>query len=318
MQFSKLPNVETAEFYIDIALNRATRAAKDMRTSVSGGNRFQKSKTLELHKIKTAKNSIVDSLNHITKHFPSVDGVSEFYYELMEITIGAKKLKKALGAVNWAVSASIKIGNLYLSKIKKCQEMSEINKIRNQYYGRAASVLKQIKKELLYLENARKTMKSFPTIKEKYFTVAIAGFPNVGKTTLLYKLTGSKPAISNYAFTTKGVNVSYFIKNKENIQVLDTPGTLNRFNKMNYIEKQAHLAIKYCAELIVYVFDPTEPYLLKDQEDLFKKLTDLDKDVIVYLSKTDIHEDISKFSDIEFVSDIKELKKLIGQYQEAA
>ena len=45
-------------------------------------------------------------------------------------------------------------------------------------------------------------MKDYPTIKTSLFTVAICGFPNVGKTTLLSKMTPSEPEISNYSFTT--------------------------------------------------------------------------------------------------------------------
>jgi nucleolar GTP-binding protein len=189
--------------------------------------------------------------------------------------------------------------------------MEKINQISGEFFGRASSVVKQIKNEFLFLENARKTMRGFPTIKEKFFTVAIAGFPNVGKTTLLHKLTGSKPDIASYAFTTRGINVSYFGSGDNIIQVLDTPGTLNRLDKMNYIEKQAYLAIKYCAEVIVYVFDPTEPYSLSDQEKLFDRLNETGKDIIIYISKTDLIKDLSKFKQFNFITDAEEVKKAI-------
>ena len=131
-------------------------------------------------------------------------------------------------------------------------------------------------------------MKAYPIIKTSLFTVAITGFPNIGKTTLLYKLTGSKPEIKSYAFTTKTINLGYFSHNNAKIQVIDTPGTLNRFDKMNNIEKQAFLAMKYCTQLIVYVFDLTEPYPLDKQIELYEKIKLLSLPVIVYLSKTDI------------------------------
>jgi len=39
-------------------------------------------------------------------------------------------------------------------------------------------------------------MKGFPSIKTNLPTIAIAGFPNVGKTTLLSKITDAKPKIA--------------------------------------------------------------------------------------------------------------------------
>ncbi len=143
----------------------------------------------------------------------------------------------------------------------------------------------ELKKDLEFLEFARKTLKEFPVVKN-IFSVCITGFPNVGKTTLLAKLTLSKAEIAPYPFTTKRLNIGYFDK----IQVIDTPGTLNRFNKMNWIEQQAFLAMKYIADLIIYIFDLTEPYPLNEQLKLLEKIKKLNKPIIIYLSKSDIIE----------------------------
>ena len=48
-------------------------------------------------------------------------------------------------------------------------------------------------------------------IKKFSLDVALFGFPNVGKSTLLSKLTPSKPKIANYSFTTKRINMGYSI-----------------------------------------------------------------------------------------------------------
>src|SRR3989339_56236 len=130
-------------------------------------------------------------------------------------------------------------------------------------------------------------MKDFPAIKTDLYTVAITGFPNIGKSTLLSRITPAKPEIKAYAFTTKGLNLGYAKIGIHKIQYIDTPGVLAR-DRVNAIEEQAHLVLKYVANLIVYVIDLTEPYPLKIQEKLLKELKDHDKPIIVYLSKTDI------------------------------
>src|SRR4030042_6532183 len=150
--------------------------------------------------------------------------------------------------------------------------------------------MKQIKQELEILEISRKIIREYPTIKTDIFTVAIFGFPNVGKSTLLSKLSTSKPEIAAYPFTTKGINIGYAKQGSKKIQLLDTPGSLNRFDKMNNIEKQAHLALKHVANAVVYIFDLTEPYPLEDQEKLYQNLKKMEKPVVVYLSKADTLE----------------------------
>ena len=159
----------------------------------------------------------------------------------------------------------------------------------------------------------RKIMKGYPNVKTAIPTICICGFPNVGKSTLLAKISTAKPEIKNYAFTTKGLNLGYIKTPKQKLQLIDTPGTLNRFEKMNVIEKQAYLAIKHCADLIIYIFDLTEPYPLGAQEKLFNNLKKFNKPMIVYLSKTDVldAEIVLSFKKHKPITDIEKLKGIL-------
>ncbi len=147
---------------------------------------------------------------------------------------------------------------------------------------------KRLGEPLAILKHGRDVFRDLPTVDDELFTVAIAGFPNVGKSTLLSKLTPAKPEIKPYAFTTKGLNAGSFEYRYNRIQVIDTPGTLDRENP-NSIEVKAELTLRYLAKCIVYVFDPTEmTYPVEQQRALYKKTLDLDKPVLIYISKTDI------------------------------
>ena len=299
MNFQNLKSIEDYKFFIDVAFRRANEKASIIRRSKNlKGTKIEKSKKMELLKLDVIRETISTRLLGILKTFPSLEQLPEFYNELIKCTLDYPVLKKSLGALNWANKKVVEMHKKYLIKIKKCMDMNRINDYRRAFYGRISSIMKQIRDALKYLETARKIMKNYPAIKTGTKTIAIAGFPNVGKTTLLMKLTGSKPDIQPYAFTTKGINVGS-IKGKQKLQLLDTPGTLNRFDKMNNIEKVAFLALKLLAEKIIYVFDLSEPYPLEKQVELYKRIKAMEKPVIVYLSKTDIldkktTEDFSK------------------------
>lgn len=296
MAFQDIIKVEKPEHYIGVAFRRGRDKITATRQKARGPN-IEKSKTIELARLRVVKQSLQKALDKIIKGFPSFNTMPDFYRELARCTLDYGQTKKALGAMGWASGQIEKLHGFYSTKIKRAREISSVNSFRREFYGRVSSVMKQIKKELQILHETRQVMRGYPTLKTEMFTVALFGFPNVGKTTLLTKLSPSKPEIAAYPFTTKGINVGYAMWGSKRVQVIDTPGTLNRFEKMNNIEMQAHLALNHLANQIVYVFDLTEPYPLKDQIKLYKMVKRMEKPVVIYLSKCDIldKETVSEF-----------------------
>ncbi len=242
---------------------------------------------MEKLRIETIENVLVQHLEKLLERFPDFSGLNKFYQEVIDITIGVGGLKKSLAALNWGIKKIKEFSSLTKKKLSKTREIEWAKKQRQAYYGRISSVMKQLNQSLVFLESARKVFKTYPLIKEME-TAVVFGFPNVGKTTLLYELTGSKPEIAPYAFTTKGVNVAYM----NSLQLLDTPGTLNRMEKMNNIEKQAFLALKYFGHKVVYIFDLTETFSLEEQEKLYQRVKKINPRAkrLIYLSKTSLIE----------------------------
>ncbi len=296
MAFADVPKIEKFKFYIDVAFKRAQKVeVKDPKKK-------------QLSKLDTIRDTLIVSLERILNKFPQIDELDDFYKELFKNSVDYIGIKKALGSLIWAMNKVKFFHRQYSFKIRRAEE-GRMNLVRREFYGRVNSVLKQIRDELALLEEARKEILKFPVVKTGMKTCCLIGFPNVGKTTLLFKLTGSKPDIQPYAFTTKGVNVSYM----ERLQLLDTPGTLNRTDKMNRIEMISFLASKYLADFFVFVFDPTYDYV--DQEKLYKKVKKFDKEVLVYLSKTDMVENVDEFQKFKPLTQEqlkKELEKKIN------
>lgn len=314
MSFQDLKKVETADTYIDIAFRRGKIRATYMRQKKFSKDRVARSKQIELVRIEAVKDQLVTRLRKVIENFPNYDELHEFYQELMTCTMEYTLWRKNLAALNWAAKQITILWRSFTTKLRRCHELEPINNLRKQYYGRVASVMKQINKNLESLDEQRRIMRRFPVIKTGMPTVVIAGFPNVGKTTLLAKLTGAKAEIQPYAFTTKRLNIGYITKKAKReriVQFIDAPGTLNRFNKMNMIEKQAYLALEYLAEKVIYVFDPTESYPMDQQVTLYKKMKkDFPKiPFIAYLSKTDLVKnykgDAMQFKPLKSITKIK-------------
>jgi nucleolar GTP-binding protein len=286
--FKKMPTILTPEELMDKAHRRSEKVANELRTTLIGVTRLVKSRTIEEHKIRTMASVVSDNLLKIIDKTPSIDRLKPFYKELVEVMVGIDEFKKSLGAVKWASDLVKKLGNEYAKKARRARTPIDASRFRKEFVGRTASILKQIYPNLAFLAVAREKLKDLPTVKELP-TLVIAGYPNVGKSTLLRKLTTAEPEINAYPFTTKGLNVGYI---GEDIQVIDTPGVLDRpLYERNDIELQAVLALNYLANMILFVLDPSEycGYSIEEQLNLLKEVSDLFKvPIIVAINKIDL------------------------------
>src|SRR3989344_4036539 len=284
MNFEKLPPVENSKVLLDIAFRKAREKEKQKKLE---GSWLQVIKRKESLKLDIVKDDIVSKLEKILSQFPQTEVLPEFYIKLMKLTLEFPELKKSLGAANWASRRIRMLHKEYIGKINRTPEQPQIRKASTEFYGRVSSTLKQIDQNLKYLEESRRIMRTYPDIKEM-FTVCIYGFPNVGKSTLLTKLSSTKAKTAAYAFTTKTINAGYMTVDGVKIQVLDLPGTLARAEKMNNIEMQAELVLEELAKIVIFVFDVSgsSGYPVDKQVQLLKKIKD--KKPLIYVSKTDL------------------------------
>ena len=81
--------------------------------------------------------------------------------------------------------------------------------------------MKKIKKK--QSEAKKRRAGHAPIVKKEGFQVAIIGFPNTGKSTLLAKLTNARPKISDYPFTTKEPEVGIMEFEGGQIQLVEIP-----------------------------------------------------------------------------------------------
>ncbi|HEX7393121.1 MAG TPA: GTPase [Thermoplasmata archaeon] len=264
-----IPTVLTADEVLDKAFRKASKV------DYEGPTRLETVRETNISKLKSASDVIVSTLGRYVKSFPSIDRQSPFYSELIDMTIGRDKLKKSLGAMDWCRGSVARVSKAAQREIAGARHISEIDEIRRGAYGRISSFVKQVNKELKFLANARHTMRKFPTVNPENPTIVVAGAPNVGKSALVARISTAKPRVAVYPFTTQEISVGTFEKKYLRYQVIDTPGLLDRdLSDRNPIELRAVLALRHLADVIVFIFDPTETcgYLMEQQEHLLETI----------------------------------------------
>jgi len=287
MLLQKLPDEKQL---LEIALRRARKAS----ARVSLRNKGKQLKKREIMRIDVAAAYIAEALEKTVKGFPSIDKSPAFEREMIESVVDTNSLKKALGQLSAGARLVRKIKTRHLVAVKKLgrERSKEAKGESKSFIGRTASVLESMGKSIAVYNSAAEKLRELPAIKELP-TVIIAGYPNVGKSTLLKRLTGSKVKIAAYAFTTKRLELGYFKHGYGKIQVIDTPGLLDSpLGEMNKIEKKGISALKHLASLIVFVLDPTQEsgFPLEKQLGLMKAIgKEFGKaKMAVYLSKKDV------------------------------
>ena len=288
--FKNIPVVLSADELLDNSFKKAKKI------QITDRNAFYRKKKTIIAKTQSFSTNIISNLEKYVKNFPSINNLPMFYQEILEIKINVDKLKKSLGAVNWAFKTCQRIYTSQFKVLKKSKNISFLQQKQKEIQGRISSVIKQIDKELTVISDAQQVLKKLPEIQDSP-TIVIAGYPNVGKSSILRCLSSAKPQIAEYPFTTKEIHVGH-IKRKERyidkcFQIIDTPGLLDRpLSKRNNIEKQAIAALTHLADIIVFVFDPSETcgYSLKDQKNLLVQMKKLFKDssFIIVENKSDI------------------------------
>jgi nucleolar GTP-binding protein len=291
--FEKIHTVPTSEELINKSFKRAARAMSG-KTIDDRESRFKANESMVL----TAANIFTDNLANIVRRFPSFDQLPRFYYEITDILVGVEKLKMSLASVDWASKKIHEVARSYVGKIRDA-DLPE--PVRKEAFGRIASIIKSINKDLLFLNEARNILRKLPDVQDEP-TIVVAGYPNVGKSSFVSKITGASPKIAPYPFTTKGVTIGHFTRDGVRYQVMDTPGLLDRpMSERNIIERQAITAIHFLDAVVMFMIDPSEScgYEIKDQKRLLAEIQEnFELPMLVVANKADRPE-FRKMEEVE-------------------
>jgi small GTP-binding protein len=143
-----------------------------------------------------------------------------------------------------------------LQQIKQLEEeikRTPYNKATEHHIGRLKAKLARLKEEL-EKERRKSARQTISIKKEGDATVALVGFPSVGKSSLLNALTNAKSEVGDYDFTTKKPVPGIMEYKHATIQIIDMPGIVEGAASGKGRGKEVLSAVRI-ADLIVIVAD---------------------------------------------------------------
>jgi nucleolar GTP-binding protein len=237
--------------------------------------------------------SIEEKIDSILQNFPKLDDIHPFYGDLINILYDKDHYKMALGYLNNAKNICSKIANDYVKLLKYADSLYRCKQLKVAALGRMATTMKKLNSSLNYLEEVRKHLGRLPSIDPNTRTLILTGFPNVGKSSFMNKITFAGSEVQPYPFTTQSLFAGHTFYKNIKWQVIDTPGILDRpLEERNTIEMQAITALAHLEACILYFIDISEScgYSINDQIKLFASIKPLfkNKPLVLILNKTDL------------------------------
>jgi len=285
--------VPTAKDFTDIVLSKTQRKTP---TVIHRHFKIGRIRAFYMRKVKFTQTNFNEKLSAILTEFPKLEEVHPFYADLMNVLYDRDHYKIALGQMNTARHLIDNVARDYVRLLKYGDSLYRCKQLKRAALGRMATIMKRQAQSLSYLEQVRQHLSRLPSIDPHTRTLIVCGFPNVGKSSFINKITRADVEVQPYAFTTKSLYVGHTDYKYLRWQVIDTPGILDHpLEERNTIEMQAVTALAHLRAAVLYVIDPSEQcgHTLEAQKSLFDNIRPLfaNKPLILVANKSDIWKD---------------------------
>ena len=166
--------------------------------------------------------------------------------------------------------------------------------------------ISRLKKDLHKLSQRRSSLREYRRC-QALPTIAIVGYTNAGKSTLINRLTGAQQTVRGSLFSTLDPLARRFtLPNKQKVLFSDTVGFLHRLPHHLIEAFKATLEEVKEADILLHVLDISSPLVYEQNEAVYEVLKELEakgKPMIVALNKLDLLK--NEFSLKRYLKDFK-------------
>ncbi|THH28782.1 hypothetical protein EUX98_g5405 [Antrodiella citrinella] len=282
--------VPTAADFLDIVLSKTQRKTP---TVIHKNFKISRIRNFYMRKVKFTQDSFDEKLSGILEEFPMLDDLHPFLASLMNVLYDKNHYKLALGQLRTCRHLIDQVSKDYVRLLKFGDSLYRCKQLKRAALGRMATIMRRQKDPLAYLEQVRQHISRLPAIDPTARTLLICGYPNVGKSSFINKVTRADVDVQPYAFTTKSLFVGHLDYRYMRWQVIDTPGILDHpLEDMNTIEMQSITALAHLKACVLYFMDLSEQcgYSIEAQCKLFHSIKPLfaNKPVMLVINKIDV------------------------------
>ena len=204
--FKKIAVVPTSKDFTDVVLSKTQRKTP---TVVHRHFKISRIRAFYMRKVKFTQTNFSEKLTQILSEFPKLEDVHPFYADLMNVLYDRDHYKLALGQLNTARHLIDNVAKDYVRLLKYGDSLYRCKQLKRAALGRMATIMKRQAQSLAYLEQVRQHLSRLPSIDPNTRTIIICGFPNVGKSSFINKITRADVEVQPYAFTTKSLYVGH-------------------------------------------------------------------------------------------------------------
>ncbi|KAJ2932283.1 hypothetical protein H1R20_g4807, partial [Candolleomyces eurysporus] len=282
--------VPTAADFLDIVLSKTQRKTP---TVIHKNFKISRIRNFYMRKVKFCQDAFDEKLGAILSEFPMLDDLHPFLSSLMNVLYDKNHYKLALGQLRTARHLIDHVAKDYVRLLKFGDSLYRCKQLKKAALGRMATIMRRQKDPLAYLEQVRQHISRLPAIDPNTRTLLICGYPNVGKSSFINKVTRADVDVQPYAFTTKSLFVGHLDYKYLRWQVIDTPGVLDHpLEEMNTIEMQSITALAHLKSCVLYFMDLSEQcgYSVEAQCKLFHSIKPLfaNKPTVLAINKIDV------------------------------
>ena len=199
--------------------------------------------------------------------------LGEFEGALVERAFGSGTLERHLLRLRRADERIRRASQDAERAIARASGPEELGDLVRGFYGRLASFVREVDPDLVRLQAVRRFLRDRPQLDPGAPRLVVAGFPNVGKSSLVARLSSAHPKVADYPFTTVAIAVGHADLGFDRLQVVDTPGVLGRPGRANPAEAEAETTVARAASIVLFVLDPSGScgYPIEEQEQLLHR-----------------------------------------------